>query len=78
MRLRHVVAGIRSVKNAASHLSRLITDLGINGRTALYFDGLSETRSSADSYDLEKARDLWETSTRLTGVGVFEAPAVLS
>lgn len=72
MSLRHVVAGIHSVKDSASHLSRLITD------SALYFDGLSETRSSADSYDLEKSRDLWKTSTRLTGVGVFEYPAVLS
>lgn len=66
MSLRHLVAGIRSVKESGTHVARLVTDPALTGRTALYFDGLRETRSSADSYDLDKARDLWETSEALT------------
>ena len=35
---------------------------GVSGE---YFDELRPIRSSADSYDRDKALDLWETSERL-------------
>ncbi|MEO1646334.1 MAG: SDR family NAD(P)-dependent oxidoreductase, partial [Chloroflexota bacterium] len=68
MSLRHVVNGIRSVETSGEHVARLVTDEALAGRTALYFDGLEETRSSADSYDEAKGQDLWETSAQLVGL----------
>lgn len=67
--LRHVVDGIRTASESGQHVARLVTDPDLAGRTALYFDGLRETRSSDESYDLTKARDLWHTSVRLTRNG---------
>lgn len=59
------VDGIRLPEESGQHLARLVTDESLNGRSGLYFDGLAEVRSSIDSYDLEKAADLWNTSTTL-------------
>ena len=33
-----------------------------------YFDGLKDMRSSAESYDVDAAGDLWSTSERLCGL----------
>lgn len=38
---------------------------GYAGVTGRYFDGLKPIESSADSHDLAKARDLWDTSEQL-------------
>ncbi|MEM7335587.1 MAG: SDR family NAD(P)-dependent oxidoreductase [Chloroflexota bacterium] len=62
------VDGIRRVEDSGQHLARLVTDEGLNGRSALYFDGLQQVRSSADSYNIQKAADLWETSARLVAL----------
>ena len=35
--------------------------------SGVYFDGLKQARSSEDSYDEAKARDLWETSEASVG-----------
>ena len=60
-----LVAGIRHPEQSGQDLARLVMDEALNNRTALYFDGQKETRSSADSYDIQKASDLWETSESL-------------
>ncbi|MEM7536344.1 MAG: SDR family NAD(P)-dependent oxidoreductase [Chloroflexota bacterium] len=62
------VAGIRLPYQSGQDLARLITDDELTGKTALYFDGHEEIRSSDDSYDLDKAIDLWNTSSELSGL----------
>jgi NAD(P)-dependent dehydrogenase (short-subunit alcohol dehydrogenase family) len=42
-----------------------VTDPSFDGVTGKYFAGRKPIRSSADSYDRDKALDLWETSERL-------------
>ncbi|MEM7803053.1 MAG: SDR family NAD(P)-dependent oxidoreductase [Chloroflexota bacterium] len=59
------VDGIRFPETSGEHLARLVNDPALSSRSALYFDGLNEARSSADSYDRDKAADLWNTSSAL-------------
>lgn len=68
-----VVNGIRSVKESGTHLARLVLDPELDGKTALYFDGLEAVQSSKDSYDVEKQRDLWDTSVQLTKLNETES-----
>lgn len=53
-----------STKSGAE-LAALITDPAYNGITGKYFDRGVETKSSALSYDLDNARELWRTSAKL-------------
>jgi NAD(P)-dependent dehydrogenase (short-subunit alcohol dehydrogenase family) len=64
-----VLPQVRGVERSGRDLAMLAGDAAYEGVTGRYFDGLKQIRSSVDSYDLEKARDLWETSARLTGAG---------
>ncbi|MBV7330000.1 SDR family NAD(P)-dependent oxidoreductase [Chloroflexi bacterium TSY] len=59
------VDGIRLPEQSGRDLARLILDESLEGKTALYFDGHQEAHSSNDSYDGEKAADLWQTSQDL-------------
>jgi hypothetical protein len=43
----------------------LAADPRFDGVTGMYFEGNKPALSSADSYDIGTARDLWETSERL-------------
>ena len=52
-------------------MARMVLDPGLEGVTGKYFHVHEELRSSKESYDEEKARDLWETSLMLCG-GVAE------
>jgi NAD(P)-dependent dehydrogenase (short-subunit alcohol dehydrogenase family) len=60
-----VLPQVRGVRQSGRDLAMLAGDPAYEGVTGRYFDGLKEIRSSVDSYDLEKARDLWGTSERL-------------
>lgn len=51
---------------SAKNLARLITDEGLEHTTGRYFEGAREVTSSKDSYDRDKASDLWNTSVQLT------------
>ncbi|CAM3331808.1 SDR family NAD(P)-dependent oxidoreductase [Stackebrandtia soli] len=57
---------IRSAKESGAALSRLVLDPALSGVTGRYFSGEQEIRSSAESYDVAKAADLWEASVALT------------
>lgn len=59
------VDGIRFPEASGNDLACLILDQSLVGKTGLYFDGHNESLSSHDSYDLEKATDLWNTSSKL-------------
>jgi light-dependent protochlorophyllide reductase len=60
-----VLPGVRSARQSGRHLAALAADPSFAGVTGRYFDGLKPTRSAADSYDRDKALDLWLTSERL-------------
>ena len=63
-----VLPGVRSTRTSGRYLAALANDARFDGVTGEYFDGLKPIRSSADSYDRDKALDLWETSERLLAV----------
>jgi light-dependent protochlorophyllide reductase len=63
----------RDSKAMGDALARLILDRSLNHVTGKYFDGLEETRSSAESYDEQKATELWESSAELVKLSSKEA-----
>jgi NAD(P)-dependent dehydrogenase (short-subunit alcohol dehydrogenase family) len=60
-----VLPGVRSTRTSGRYLAALANDARFDGVSGEYFDGLRPIRSSADSYDRDKALDLWETSEGL-------------
>jgi NAD(P)-dependent dehydrogenase (short-subunit alcohol dehydrogenase family) len=56
-------SAIRTPAASGKALAEVASD--ISAKTALYFDGAAEIRSSDESYDLSKAADLWIASARL-------------
>ena len=61
-----VLPQVRGIVESGRHLAALASDPNYKDLTGLYFDGLAPVRSSADSYDSNKAVDLWQTSELLT------------
>jgi light-dependent protochlorophyllide reductase len=59
-----ILPGVRSSRTSGRDLAALVIDAQFDGVTGEYFDGRKATRSSADSYDRDKALDLWETSVK--------------
>jgi NAD(P)-dependent dehydrogenase (short-subunit alcohol dehydrogenase family) len=60
-----ILPGVRSTRTSGRYLSALVNDARFDGVSGMYFDGLRPIRSSADSYDRDKAHDLWQTSQRV-------------
>jgi NAD(P)-dependent dehydrogenase (short-subunit alcohol dehydrogenase family) len=60
-----VLPGVRSTRTSGRYLAALVSDARFDGVSGQYFAGSKPIRSSADSFDLDKARDLWETSEAL-------------
>jgi light-dependent protochlorophyllide reductase len=60
-----VLPGVRSTRASGRYLAALVTDARFDGVSGQYFAGSKPIRSSADSFDRDKARDLWETSEAL-------------
>jgi NAD(P)-dependent dehydrogenase (short-subunit alcohol dehydrogenase family) len=60
-----VLPGVRSTRTSGRYLAALAGDARFDGVTGEYFDGGKPIRSSADSYDRDKALDLWTTSEQL-------------
>jgi NAD(P)-dependent dehydrogenase (short-subunit alcohol dehydrogenase family) len=60
-----VLPGVRSTRTSGRYLAALVHDAGFDGVSGQYFDGLRPIQSSADSYDRDKALDLWTTSEEL-------------
>ena len=59
-----ILPQVHSTRTSGANLAALVGDPRFDGVTGQYFDRLRAVPSSADSYDREKARDLWETSAR--------------
>lgn len=60
-----VLPNVRSTRASGRYLAALANDPRFDGVSGEYFEGRRSIRSSADSYDRDKALDLWETSDRL-------------
>jgi light-dependent protochlorophyllide reductase len=60
-----VLPQVHSARTSGANLAALIADSRFGDVTGRYFDGLKPIRSSTDSYDRDKAHDLWHTSQRL-------------
>jgi NAD(P)-dependent dehydrogenase (short-subunit alcohol dehydrogenase family) len=60
-----VLPGVRSTRTSGRYLAALVTDARFDGVSGQYFDGPRPIRSSVDSYDRDKALDLWATSEEL-------------
>lgn len=63
-----ILPSVHSTRTSGARLAALVTDPRFEGVTGQYFAGLKAVRSSADSYDLDMAGDLWQTSERLVTV----------
>jgi light-dependent protochlorophyllide reductase len=60
-----VLPNVNSTRSSGRRLAALAGDPRYDGVTGAYFEGTRPIRSSVDSYDLDKALDLWATSERL-------------
>lgn len=65
--LLRVLPNVNTLATSGARLAALATDPRFDGVTGEYFEGAKPIRSSAESYDTGKARDLWETSAKLVG-----------
>lgn len=65
--LLRVLPNVNSLEISGTRLAELATEPRFDGVTGEYFEGDKAIRSSAESYDTAKARDLWETSAQLVG-----------
>lgn len=65
-----VLPQVRSTRTSGRHLAALVT----GGGSGAYVDGAKAIRSSVDSYDEARARDLWETSERLAQASSGQRP----
>ncbi|HET6501159.1 MAG TPA: SDR family NAD(P)-dependent oxidoreductase [Amycolatopsis sp.] len=59
---------IHTARQSGRALARLVFDPTLADATGKYFSGRHEVRSSDESYDTDKAADLWKTSSTLAGV----------
>ncbi len=62
---RSVLENAKDSKAMGSALARLILDPSLDRATGKYFDGLEEIQSSDESYDEQKASELWKGSAEL-------------
>jgi light-dependent protochlorophyllide reductase len=56
---------MNSARESGQALARLVLDPSLERISSNYYSGLKEVSSSQESYDREKATELWETSVRL-------------
>ena len=59
---------IHTPAESGGALARLINDPTLASTNGKYFEGTQEIQSSVDSYNIERASELWDESARLTGV----------
>jgi protochlorophyllide reductase len=62
----------RTTAQSGADLAYLATAPELEGVTGQYFSGRAVVPSSAESHDLAKAADLWQTSIELAGLQLDE------
>ena len=63
--LRRLGIPFGTAETSGRALARMVTDPDLEGVSAKYFEIGREARSSEESYDRKKARELWEASVKL-------------
>lgn len=63
------IENANSAQKSGKALARLVLDPQLEDVTGKYFRGMEEFPSSEESYDFEKAKELWETSAELVNLG---------
>ncbi|MDJ0508919.1 MAG: SDR family NAD(P)-dependent oxidoreductase [Crocosphaera sp.] len=66
------VPKINSTQKSGRALARLVEDPLLRTVTGKYFSGLNMISSSVESYDVEKAQQLWDKSVELVGLSKDE------
>ena len=61
-----LVPNVNTMENAGKALARLLLDKDLENVTGKYFSGFEMIDSSQESYDRNKAKELWESSEQLT------------
>ncbi len=72
-----VVAGINPADKSGAAMARLAADPALGSTTGEYFSSTTRwrpSRSSDDSYDVARARALWDESVTLTGLTAADSP----
>jgi len=64
-RLRFAMPHMQSLDASGKALARLVLDPALKGISGKYFAGMEERASSEESYDRQKAAELWETSAEV-------------
>ena len=64
------IPNINTMENAGKALARLVLDNDLAGITGKYFSGFEMINSSKESYDLSKAKELWEKSEQLVKISL--------
>ena len=73
--LRRVMSpNVHTVEESGAALARLLIDPALAGTPGRYFEGQREIRSSAESYDENRAGELWQASAVLTALPCPAAP----
>jgi hypothetical protein len=60
-----ILPNVNSIRSSGRNLAALAADARFDGVTGLYFEGVRPIMSSVESYDLDRAADLWTASERL-------------
>ena len=69
--------GLSTLGLSGPALARMVLDPALDGVSGKYFPSIARWReapSSVDSYDSERARELWQASARMTGLSPGESP----
>lgn len=72
------IPGAHSAAESGADLAYLATDPALASVTGKYFREREIIASSAASYDLDKAADLWQTSVQLSNLQPHESPLLRS
>lgn len=60
------IPNVNTMQQSGEALARLVEDPELTNVTGKYFSGFNTIDSSCESYDAEKARQLWDASIKLT------------
>ncbi|MEM6614057.1 MAG: SDR family NAD(P)-dependent oxidoreductase [Cyanobacteria bacterium P01_C01_bin.72] len=60
------IPNVNTMEQAGKALARLITDPELANNTGKYFSGFKMIDSARESYDQDKAKELWDASVKLT------------
>ena len=63
-----LLKNIHTPEESGKALARLIIDPALDSTNGKYFEGLREIPSSVESYDKDRAEELWRDSATLTGI----------